>query len=140
MKTPGSKRLKTGLLLLLLGVLLYAAGPRLMSVVWSRVTEPRERSQTAATFARVKSALGGREGRLSRVVGDAELAATERRVGARLALRRLNNLPADFQSARGNLKDAAPYVAAVGESPCALTAFCAARAACPTSCCASNAA
>lgn len=115
MKTPGTKSLVVGFLLLLLGGTLYLAAPRAATALWTRFFLPREQTQIAQMAWRARSAVGGNKGILTRVVGDAELRSVSRRVGARLTLRRLNDLPSDFQIARGQIKKDLPFAVPLGE-------------------------
>src|SRR4028119_1298212 len=115
MKTPGVKSLVVGFLLLLLGGALYATTPRAATALWTRFFLPREQTQIAQVVWRARSAFGGSKGILTRVVGDAELSSVSRRVGARLILRRLNDLPPDFQTARGRIKKDLPLATPLGE-------------------------
>jgi diguanylate cyclase (GGDEF)-like protein/PAS domain S-box-containing protein len=115
MKTPGIKSLVVGFLLLLLGGTLYATAPRAATALWTRFFLPREQAQIAQVAWRARRAFGGSKGILTRVVSDAELSSVSRRVGARLTLRRLNDLPSDFQIARSRLKKDLPYATPLGQ-------------------------
>jgi hypothetical protein len=110
-ESTGTKSLVVGFLLLLLGGTLYFTAPRAATALWSRFFLPREQTQIAQVAWRARSAFGGSKGILTRVVSDAELNSVSRRVGARLALRRLNDLPPDFQTARGRIKKDLPLAA-----------------------------
>jgi diguanylate cyclase (GGDEF)-like protein/PAS domain S-box-containing protein len=114
MKTPGTKSLVVGFLLLLLAGMLYATAPRTSTAIGTRLFLAREQAQIAQVAGRARSAFGGNNGILTRVISDAERSSVSRRIGARLAVRRLNDLPPDFQIARSRLKKDVPYTTPLG--------------------------
>ncbi|HEX8234664.1 MAG TPA: diguanylate cyclase [Abditibacteriaceae bacterium] len=114
MKTPGAKSLVVGILLLLLGGMLYVTAPRAATIIGTRFFLAREQAQIAQIAGRARNAFGGSKGILTRVISDAERNSVSRRIGARLTLRRLNDLPPDFQIVRGRLKKDLPFTTRLG--------------------------